>query len=170
MSVAAKTVEQRKPGAGAAEKSREALLIGAAGMIDELGPAIAVARDRAHGLERDGRVGAVQSLDQSVPGDIEPQILRLVDDARAVLEADDLDRTAAIVRIGKFAFDLGDAAGGAGRQKIAADGRADRHRGAGRIRATYRSTAASVSAISRNSTGLSSNRRRKPPAFMAATN
>ena len=56
-------------------------------------------------FELDRRIGAVEPLEQSVPGEIEPQILRLVDDARAIHEADDADRTAAIMRIGKVAFD-----------------------------------------------------------------
>ena len=48
-------VQQREPGAGAAEESRAAVRVGAAGMRDEFGPAIAVARDGADGFQRDRR-------------------------------------------------------------------------------------------------------------------
>ena len=116
-----KAVEQRKPGAGAPEKPAAAFPIGAGGVIDEFGPAIAVARDRAHRLELNRRIGPIQSLDQIVPSDIDPQILRLVDDARAIREADDLDRMAAIMRVREIAFDPGDAAVGAGPEEIAPD-------------------------------------------------
>ena len=92
-------------------------------MIDEFGPAVAVPRDRVRGFERDRRFGAVQAFDQGVPGGIKPQILRLVDDPRAVLEADDADRAAFIVRIGEIAFESGNAAGVAGMKNIAADHR-----------------------------------------------
>ena len=84
---AGEAMEERKPGAGAPEKSLAALVVGAASVIDELGPAVAVARDRAHRLQFDRGAATVQTLDQRVPGDIEAQVLRLVDDARAVLEA-----------------------------------------------------------------------------------
>ena len=135
-------VKQRKPGAGAPEKSLAAVLIGAARVIDEFGPAVAVARDRAHRLQFDRRAGAVQSLDQAVPGDVEPQILRLVDDARAVLEADDRterpplcgsERSPSIVATRLVRRRTEGFRGGSP---------PDRHRGAGRIRARYRSTAA----------------------------
>ena len=115
-------MKERQPGAGAAEKPLAAGLIGAF-VFDEFGPAVAVARECAHGLELERRARAVQALDQIVPGDIEPQILRLVDDARAVLEADNADRTAVIMRIGEVAFDPGNAAFCAGSQDIAADRR-----------------------------------------------
>ena len=92
-------------------------------MIDEFAPAIAVPRNRANGFQRDRWVGAVQSLDQTVPGDVEPQILRLVDDARAVAEANDMNRPAAVVRIGEVPFDRDDAVVGASGQQIAADRR-----------------------------------------------
>ena len=118
-----KAVKQRQPAAGAPEKPRETLRIGARRVIDEFGPAVAVLRDRAHGFELDRRLSAVQALDQSVPGGIEPQILRLVDDPRAVLEADDADRAAVIVRIGEIAFESGNAAGVGGMENIAADHR-----------------------------------------------
>ena len=80
-------VEQREPGAGTPEKSLEAFLIGASHMINELGPAVTVPRDRAHGLEFDRGLGLVQSRDQGVPGGIEAQVLWLVHDPRTVLEA-----------------------------------------------------------------------------------
>ena len=76
-----KDVKQRQPRAGAPEKKRKAPFIRACRVIDEFAPAIAVPRNRANGFQRDRWVGAVQSLDQTVPGDVEPQILRLVDDA-----------------------------------------------------------------------------------------
>ena len=84
---AGEAVEERKPCARPPEKSLAALVVGAAGMIDELGPAVTVARDRAHRLQFDRGAAAVQPLDQRMPGGIEAQVLRLVDDARAVLEA-----------------------------------------------------------------------------------
>ena len=135
-------VEERKPSAGPPEKSLAAFLIGASRMVNELGPTVTVPRNRAHRLQFEWRPGPVQSLDQGVPGNIEPQILRLVHDPRAVLEADDLDRMAAIVRIGKIAFDFGNPAVGAGNEGYRDGSSPDRHQGAGRIRATYRSTAA----------------------------
>ena len=118
-----KAVKQRQPAAGTLEKPRETLLIHARRVIDEFGPAVAVPRDRAHGFELDRGLRAVQTFDQGVPGGIEPQILRLVDDPRAVLEADDADRAAFIVRIGEIAFESGNAAGIAGMENIAADHR-----------------------------------------------
>ncbi len=118
-----KAVKQRQPAAGTPEKPRETFRIGARRVIDEFGPAVAVLRDRAHGFELERGLSAVQALDQRVPGGIEPQILRLVDDARAVLEADDPDRAAVIMRIGEIAFEPGNAAGVAGMKNIAADHR-----------------------------------------------
>ena len=118
-----KAVKQRQPAAGTPEKPRETLRIGARRVIDEFGPAVAVQRDRAHGFELERGLSAVQALDQGVPGGIKPQILRLVDDPRAVLEADDADRAAVIVRIGEIAFESGNAAGIAGTENIAADRR-----------------------------------------------
>ena len=56
-------VEERKPCAGAPEKSLAALLIGASGMIDEFGPTVTVPRDCAHRPQFDWRIGSVQSLD-----------------------------------------------------------------------------------------------------------
>ena len=41
-----KAVEERKPGTRPPEKQIESFTIGASGMVDELGPAITVARDR----------------------------------------------------------------------------------------------------------------------------
>ena len=104
-----------------------------------------------------------------MPGGVEPQILRLVDKPRAVLEGDDLDRMAAIVRIGKFAFDLGDMARRCGLQKISADRRQIGSKPQDEF-ARGIDPLPREQAISRNSTGLSSNRRRKPPACMSATN
>ncbi len=114
-------VKQRQQAAGTSEKPRETFRIGARRVIDELGPAVAVLRDRAHGFELDRGLRAVQAFDQRVPGGIEPQILRLIDDARAILEADDPDRAAAIVRVGEITFDTGNAAGIAGMKNIATD-------------------------------------------------
>ena len=105
-------MQEREPGAGAAEKAREAVLTLAGRVIDEFGPAVAVAGERAHRLQLERGAGRVQPLDQRLPGGVEPQILRLIDDARAVLEGDDLDRAAVIVRIGKLAFDFRDAPAG----------------------------------------------------------
>ena len=65
-------VEQRQPCAGAPEEQAKARIIRACRVVDEFAPAIPVPRDRADGLQRDRRGGAVQSLDQSVPGNIEP--------------------------------------------------------------------------------------------------
>ena len=70
----------------------------------------------------DGRLGAVESLDQRVPGDVEPQILRFVNDARAVFEADNMDGTAAIMRIREITFDLGNRLSDTGIEDVAADG------------------------------------------------
>ena len=50
MSAAAKAVQQREPGAGTAEETLAASGVGAA-VADEFAPAVAVARERAHGLE-----------------------------------------------------------------------------------------------------------------------
>ena len=116
-------VKQRQPRAGALEKEREAPFIRACRVIDVFAPAIVVPRNRANGFQRDRWVGAIQSLDQTVPGDVEPQILRLVDDVRAVAEANDVNRPAAVVRIGEVPFDRDDAVVGASGQQIAADRR-----------------------------------------------
>lgn len=114
-------VKQRQPRAGALEKEREAPFIRTCRVIDEFAPAIAVPRNRANGFQRDRWVGAVQSLDQTVPSDVEPQILRLVDDARAIVETNDVNRPAAVVRIREVPFDRDDAGVGAGAQQVAAD-------------------------------------------------
>ena len=100
------TMQQRKPGAGTPEKQLAAGRV-RAGVLDEFRPTVAVTGDRAHGFQLHRGSGRVQPLDQSVPGDIEPQILRLVDDARAVHEADDAHRATAVMRVGKIAFDPG---------------------------------------------------------------
>ena len=97
-----------------------------------------------------------------MPGSVEPQILWLIDDPGAVLEADDLDRMAAIVRIGEFAFDLGNPAVSTGMENV----RADRHaRSASRRTTNSRDVSIHcrvIEAINRNSTGFSSNNCRKP--------
>jgi hypothetical protein len=49
-------------------------------MVDELGPAVAILRDRAHRLELDWGIGSVQSFDQGAPTNIEPQVFWLVHD------------------------------------------------------------------------------------------
>ena len=139
---AGEAVEQRKPGACPPEKSIAAGGLGASGMIDELGPAITVARDCVHRLELDRSAAAVQALDQCVPGDIEAQVLRLVDDARAVFEAHDQDRVAAVVRVGEIAFDSGDPAIGFTLEDVAADRRQIGIEAQRRIRAWCRSIAA----------------------------
>ena len=117
------TVEERKPRTGAPEKSLAALLILASRVIDELGPAITVPRHCVHGFERERGSGAVQTLDQGGPGGIDAQILRLVNDPRTVLEGDDLDRMAVVVRIGKIAGNVGDLRCGGGPKDIPADRR-----------------------------------------------
>src|SRR6185369_17831623 len=88
-------MKQREPGTGAPEKSLAARAIRAR-MIDKFRPAVAIGCNCTHGLEVDWRGVLVQPLDQIVPGDIEPQVFRLVDNPRAVFEAEDADRTAAI--------------------------------------------------------------------------
>src|ERR1700759_997271 len=113
-------VEQREPGAGTAEKPLEPVAVRASGMIDELGPAITVARNRPRRLQRDRGSGPVQPLDQAVPSGVEPQILWLVHHSAAVFKNEDPDRAAAIVRIGQLAFDVSDPAGRGGTEKIPA--------------------------------------------------
>ena len=140
--IGSEAVEERKPGAGTPEKPLAAFLIGASRMIDEFGPAVTVARDRAHRLQFDRGIGLVQALDQVVPGNVEPQILRLVHDPRAVLEADDLDRMAAIVRIGEIAFDLGNPAVGVGVENVSTDRRQIGVEAQNEFASTCRSTAA----------------------------
>ena len=92
-------MQERQQRAGAAEKSFAAGGIGTAGVIDEFGPAVAVAREREHRFQHHRSTGAVEARDQIVPGDVEPQILGLINQARAVLETQDQDRTAAIMRV-----------------------------------------------------------------------
>ena len=116
-------MQEREPGAGPPEEPPATFRVGASRVRDEFGPAIAVARDGAHGPQLHRGIAPVQPIDQGAPGDVEPQILGLVNDPRAILEADNADRAAAIVRIGKTALDRGDPAGGAGDENIAADRR-----------------------------------------------
>ncbi len=79
-------------------------------MLDASGPSIAVARKRARRSQFDRGRCAVQTADQLLPGNIDPQIFRLVNDLRAVCENDDFYRTASVVRIGEATFDLNDSA------------------------------------------------------------
>ena len=127
---AGEAVKERKPGAGPPEKSFAAPVIGATGMIDELGPAVAIARYGVHRLQVDRAAAAVQSFDQRMPSRIEAQILWLVDDAQVVFEAHDQDRVAAIVRVGEIAFDFRNPATGAGAEDVVADRRQISSRGA----------------------------------------
>ena len=112
-----KAMKQREPGPGASKKPLAARAIRAR-MINEFGPAIAIGRNCAHGLEVDWRVVPVQPFDQTVPCGIELQIFRLVDDPCAVDEADDAHRTTAIVRVRKLARDAGDRTVGIGPQDV----------------------------------------------------
>src|SRR5262245_55393989 len=92
-------------------------------MRDELAPAVAIARDRTCHLEVHRGIRLVQARDQVVPDGIDPQILWLVDDPRSIHEADDLDRMAAIVRIGDMTLDLRYWAAGVGTENVSADRR-----------------------------------------------
>ena len=79
-------MKERQPCAGPPEEPLGPLLIGAARMVDEFGPAVTVAYDRARRFEFDGSAGAIQSLDEFMPSGVEAQVFRLVHHARAVLE------------------------------------------------------------------------------------
>ena len=79
-------------------------------MLDTFGPSVAVARQRARRFQFDRGRRAVQAVDQLLPGNIDPQIFRLINDLGAVCENDDLDRTASVVRIGEATFNLNDPA------------------------------------------------------------
>ena len=87
MSLPAKQWNSASQAPARRKKRSQSSVVGAAGVLDELGPAVAVARDRAHRFQFERSAAAVQALDQRVPGNVEAHVLRLVDDARAVLEA-----------------------------------------------------------------------------------
>jgi hypothetical protein len=120
---AGKAMKESQPGSGTPKKARAALGIGAPCVRDELAPAVAVSRDCAHRPKLDRGSGLVQSCDQIVPGSLDAQVLRLVQDPCAILEPDAENRASTVVRIGKVAFDPGDHASGVDLQDIAADGR-----------------------------------------------
>src|SRR5262245_2491414 len=94
-----KGMEQRKPCTRTPEELLAPRRARVFGVVDKLGPTIAIRRNRTHGSELNRCASSVQPLHKVVPGDVEPEILRLVNDPQAILEADDADRTAAVVRI-----------------------------------------------------------------------
>ena len=161
-------VEQREPGTGAAVEARAAALVCTALMIDELGPAIAVSRDGADRSEFDRGIGAIEPLDKRLPGDVEPHILRLVNDTAAVLEADDMNRTAVIMRIGQAAWMVATRPAAAGAKVRRSSGRSasSRTRNSRDVSIHCRAT----TAIKRSRTGFSANSARHPSARIAATN
>ena len=101
-------VQQRQPGTGAAEESVTIARLGAAGVVDEFGPAIAIAGQGFDSFERNRRAALVEPLHQFAPGKVELQILWLVHDACAIGESHDGHAAAAIVRIGNSACDFDD--------------------------------------------------------------
>src|SRR6478672_10601090 len=90
-------------------------------MIDEFGPAIILAGHRASRPQLDRWRRTVQARYEVVPGNIYSQILRFVHDPRAVLERNEQNRASAIVSIGDFAVDRGDARMGVAVQKVATE-------------------------------------------------
>src|SRR5262245_14636067 len=118
-----KTMKQREPCAGTPEEPFAPGLARVFGMVDKLGPTIAIRRNRAHGSQINRCASAVEPLHKIVPGDVESEILRLVNDPQAILEADDPDRTPAVVRIGKIPVDPGNPAVGIRTQNIPSNSR-----------------------------------------------
>src|SRR5581483_9174391 len=55
-------------------------------------------------------LGAIETHNEVLPGEVNLQVFRLVYDLRTVCEGEDLHGTAAVVRVGKSAFDVHDAA------------------------------------------------------------
>ena len=75
-----KAVEEREPCPGSTEEPLAALLRLAPGVVDELGPSVAVTRNTFGSAEFNGRI-AVEPLDERLPRDIESQIAWFVHDA-----------------------------------------------------------------------------------------
>src|SRR5262249_55808590 len=115
------TMKEREPCAGAFEEPLAPRLVGAPCMIDKFSPTIAVPRNGVDRLEFDWRIRAVQARNELEPGNIEPEILRLVDDPRTVRKGEDADRSATIVGVGQIAFDLCNHAFDARAHDVAAD-------------------------------------------------
>src|SRR4029450_1828078 len=88
-----KAMEQRKPRARTPKKQFASCRAGVFGVVDKLSPTIAVRRNRTHGSELNRCASPVQPLHKIVPGDVEAEILWLVNNPQAVLEADDASQT-----------------------------------------------------------------------------
>src|SRR5689334_1800421 len=74
-------------------------------MLNPCCPSVSIARERIRRGQIDGRLCVIEAIDEFLPGDIDAQILRLVNDPRTICEGDDLYGTAVIVRIGKAAVE-----------------------------------------------------------------
>ena len=75
-----KAVEEREPCPGATEEPLATLLSGAPGVLDELGPAVAITRNGPGSAEFNGCI-AIKPLDKRLPRDIKAQIAGVVHNA-----------------------------------------------------------------------------------------
>ncbi len=118
-----KAMEQRKPRSRTPKEPFASCRAGVFGVVDKLSPTIAVRRNRTHGSELNRCASPVQPLHKVVPGDVEPEILRLVNNPQAIIEADDPDRAPAVVWIGNIPLDRGNMAIGIRTQNISSNSR-----------------------------------------------
>ena len=114
-------VQQREPGACAAEEAREVLRVPASRVLDELRPPVAVTGKSVCNPKVDGSE-RVQAFDEPLPGNIDSQVFGLVQHPQAVLELDQEHRSPVAVRIGKSALDAGDGTSVRHVENVSADG------------------------------------------------